>query len=195
LCDEYERVLTECIRVLKPGGYLEFMLFDSDIINAGPLASEMCLRFSISLEGKGRDPEPTRRWISRLYNAGFTDVQRSWLFLPLAPPELKPKVPSKDYDDTPPPSAVHDSQDLEKIKESVRMRMRAWGDVGVEKGTVSDVAAVAGVLSGGSWEKWLAVAGLGDDEAEVGNIIEEAKSMGSGLRCLVGWARKPASPV
>src|SRR5438045_3946099 len=32
--DEYDACLEECMRCLKPGGYLEFFLLDSDIINA-----------------------------------------------------------------------------------------------------------------------------------------------------------------
>ncbi|KLU87574.1 verprolin, partial [Magnaporthiopsis poae ATCC 64411] len=37
--DEWESCLRECMRVLKPGGFLEFSVMDSDVINAGPLGN------------------------------------------------------------------------------------------------------------------------------------------------------------
>jgi SAM-dependent methyltransferase len=236
LIDEYNRCIEECMRVLKPGGYFEFMLFDSDIINAGPLASELCARFSVSLTSTGRDPEPTKMWITRLNNAGFHDIKRSWVFLPMSPPVQKPRVPSKDEKECPhlppiPPAGASgstlqaqqqqqwqplntDSQDLDDVKEQVRRKLRAWDSAAtsnaaqnpsttsttaskdpkkVEKplmGSVADVAAVSGLLTGWTWERWLRNAGIVDEEETVGNMMEEAKEMGSGLRCLVGWARK-----
>ncbi|KAF8541159.1 hypothetical protein BDD12DRAFT_791090 [Trichophaea hybrida] len=120
--DEYDRCLGECMRVLKPGGYFEYQVFDSDVINAGPLAAELFARFSAALEASGRDPEPTKRWITR---------------------------------------------------------------------STKDVAAVGGLLGGWVWEKWLRSASIVDAET-VGNIIEEARECGSGLRSLCGYARKPS---
>lgn len=180
--DEYDRVLDECMRVLKPGGYLEYMLFDSAVVNAGPLAEELYPRFARGLQESGRDPEPTARWITRLYASGFTDVKRAWSFLPLAPPAEKPRVPEKDHVDQ-----------GEDPAEQVRARMQTWGgdEAGAaETGTSKDVAAVTGLLSGWVWEKWLRTAGIFEVET-VGNVIEEAKDRGSGLRNLVGYAMKP----
>lgn len=180
--DEYDRCLEEIFRVLKPGGYLEYILFDSTVINAGPLATELFSRFSRGLEDSGRDPEPTSRWIPRLYSAGYTDIKRAWTFLPLAPPAKKPRVPEKDH---------IDNNGRDSIANQVRARMQTWGgeDFGIV-GTVKDVAAVTGLLSGWVWEKWLRAAGIMEVET-VCDIIEEAKERGSGLRNLVGYARKP----
>ncbi|KAI5796510.1 hypothetical protein EDC01DRAFT_776427 [Geopyxis carbonaria] len=187
--DEYERALDECMRVLKPGGHLEFALFDADIVNAGPLASSLATTFAAQLRTAGRDPEPTRRWIARLNKAGFDEIRRSWLFLPMAPPPKRggPRVPAKGED----AGAMTDSLDLEVVKEEVRRRMRAWEEVGVEKGGVEYVAGISGLVGGWSWEKWMQVAGVEAVAERVAGMMEEAREQGSGWRCLVGWARKP----
>jgi len=175
------------MRVLKPGGYFEYQLFDSDVINAGPLAADLFAHFSAKLEASGRDPEPTKRWITRLNDVGFTDIMRAWSFLPLAPPASKPKVPSKDYEDE--PMSGHNSHSADAPEEQVRRKIHTWESSGV-KGSTKDVAAVGGLLGGWVWEKWLRSAGIVDEET-VGNIIEEARECGSGLRSLCGYARKP----
>jgi hypothetical protein len=172
------------MRVLKPGGYFEYQVFDSDVINAGPLAAELFAHFSAALEASGRDPEPTKRWITRLNNSGFTNIMRAWSFLPLGPPASKPKVPSKDYEDEKIP-VQNDA-----IEEQVRRKIHTWESTGV-RGSTKDVAAVGGLLGGWVWEKWLRSASIVDEEM-VGNIIEEARECGSGLRSLCGYARKPS---
>ncbi|KAI5819228.1 hypothetical protein BZA77DRAFT_350824 [Pyronema omphalodes] len=176
--DEYTRCLSECMRVLKPGGYFEYTLFDAAAINAGPIASNLFGKFSASLQASGRDPEPTAKWIPRLYQAGFTDIMRSWILMPLAPAVVKPKVPRKDGED---------SRDIE---EEVRRKMEGWETGGIQ-GSTKDVAAVAGLLTGWVWEKWVRSAGFEDAAAVVGQVVEEAKEMGSGLRTVFGYARKP----
>jgi SAM-dependent methyltransferase len=172
--DEYDRVLEECLRVLKPGGYFEWQLFDSDLINAGPQAEALAARFAETLKSIGRDPEPTKRWISRIHAAGFEECRRAWQFLPLAPPVTKPAVPAKDDD----------------VAEQVRRKMQTWEEDGGVMGSTKDVAPVAGLLGGWVWEKWLRAAGI-EEEGAVGAVVEEAKEWGSGLRSLVGYARKP----
>lgn len=192
--DEYDLCLEECLRVLKPGGHLEFSLFDNDIMNAGPLASDLSAKFGESLESKGYDPAPTKRWVSRLNRAGFGEIKRTWLFLPMAPPCSKPKVPSKGDMHLPP----HESQDLDMVKEEVRRKMEAWEDLGAKKGSLENVSPITGLVGSWVWEKWMlkTSAEAGDGEWQlavdmVGSVLNEAKERGSGWRCLVGWARKP----
>src|SRR5690606_23483923 len=93
--DEYDLCIEECLRVLKPGGYLEFFLFDHDIINPGPLGSELGSRFTTELEASSYDPIPTKKWIHRLSVMGFKDIKRSWVILPMAM-QVKPKAPPKE---------------------------------------------------------------------------------------------------
>ncbi|CAZ82383.1 unnamed protein product [Tuber melanosporum] len=191
--DEYDLCLEECLRVLKPGGHLEFSLFDNDIVNAGPLGAELAAKFSKGLESKGYDATPTKRWVSRLNRAGFGEIKRSWIFLPMSPPSAKPRVPSKGEMQLPP----HESQDLEMVKEEVRRKLKAWEDLGVENGSVENVSPVTGLVGSWIWEKWmLKTEGESGDECDlaigtIGDVLEEGRERGSGWRCLVGWARKP----
>lgn len=190
--DEYDLCLEECLRVLKPGGHLEFSLFDNDIINAGPLGSELSANFAESLVSKGYDPVPTKRWVSRLNSAGFGEIKRTWLFLPMAPPSSKPKVPPKG--DMP----QHESQDLEMVKEEVRRKMESWEDTGAKKGSLENASPITGLVGSWIWEKWMLKVSAEANDGEwqlavdtVGQVLCEAKEKGSGWRCLVGWARKP----
>jgi hypothetical protein len=81
--DEYDLCLRECMRVLKPGGYLEFALVDADIIGAGRQASALSVEFCFNLKTRGYDSTPTKQWLPRLRRAGFSQVRRAWLTLPL----------------------------------------------------------------------------------------------------------------
>jgi len=81
--DEYDLCLKECMRVLKPGGYLEFALLDADIMGAGRQASALSVEFCFNLKTRGYDCTPTKQWLPRLRRAGFAQVRRAWLTLPL----------------------------------------------------------------------------------------------------------------
>jgi hypothetical protein len=81
--DEYDLCLRECLRVLKPGGYFEFALVDADIMNAGRQASALSVEFCFNLKTRGYDCTPTKQWLPRLRRAGFSQVRRAWLTLPL----------------------------------------------------------------------------------------------------------------
>ncbi|KAF8472526.1 hypothetical protein BDZ91DRAFT_437013 [Kalaharituber pfeilii] len=200
IMDEYDLCLEECLRVLKPGGYLEFFLLDNDIINPGPLASDLSAKFTSELEANAYDPYPTQKWIQRLNKRGYGDIKRAWLFLPMAP-QSKPKPPAKEDVDYPaPPQRVNGpSEDIEAAKEEVRRKMEAWEDLGVKKGATEIVAPVTGVLGSWVWEKWMlktsAEAGKNSDWRlqldTIGSVLEEARDMKSGWRAMVGWARKP----
>ncbi|PHH82604.1 hypothetical protein CDD82_5448 [Ophiocordyceps australis] len=181
--DEWESCLEECMRVLKPGGYLDFSILDSDIMNAGPLGLAKSVEFGFSLKTLGYDPSPTKTWLRRLDCAGFEHIRRVWMFLPLGP---RPKARNPC-----------DSTDCNLI----------------EAGSVDNIAAACSIAGSWSWERWLLrsevekVAGelrLVDDgqagsvAAEAGNclcgvhdIIEEGRSCNAGFRMLNGYARKP----
>jgi hypothetical protein len=93
--DEWEACLKECVRVLKPGGYLEFSIMDSDIVNAGPLGLAKSVEFGFNLKTLGYDPCPTKLWLSRMKTAGFVGMKRAWLFLPMGA-KVEDKVVNRD---------------------------------------------------------------------------------------------------
>ncbi|KAL6898135.1 band 7 family domain-containing protein [Trichoderma evansii] len=192
--DEWESCLQECMRVLKPGGYLEFSLLDSDIMNAGPLGLAKSVEFGFTLKTLGYDPNPTKLWLGRLARAGFRDARRAWLCLPVgAKPVVKPPTPPKD--NLPGPDV--------KVCQMDAMVM----------GSTDDIANVCGIAGGWSWERWLLrcemekVAGelrLVDTvtaspaikEASkclegIHAVMEEGRNCRAGFRMLNGYTRKP----
>lgn len=172
--DEYDTCLKECMRVLKPGGYLEFNILDSDIVNAGPRGEAKSVEFGFSLKTRGFDPSPSKSWISRLHKAGFVSVKRAWTFLPMgAPLAAKPN------------STSHDGQATITTLEAM------------VTGSTESAALITGIVGAWAWEKWMLKLqmemGLAEASLLEGNwgILEEGRKAGSGWRALCGWARKP----
>ncbi|ERF71112.1 hypothetical protein EPUS_07784 [Endocarpon pusillum Z07020] len=176
--DEYDLCLRECYRVLKPGGYLEFMLMDADIAHAGPLANAMSVEFRFKLKTRGYDPLPTKSFLGRLRKTKFVDVKRAWMFLPAGAPTPNPLAPRE----TPLP-----------IPPSVGGAEAVHGAVG----STADVANVTGLLGAWMWEQWMLKlqTEMGTEKEKllkgVAGVIEESKNCEAGWRCLSGWARKP----
>jgi SAM-dependent methyltransferase len=81
--DEYDLCLQECMRCLKPGGFLEFSIFDAELANPGALGAAKSAEFSVNLQSRGYDPSPSREWLSRLNRSGFWGTKRAWTFLPV----------------------------------------------------------------------------------------------------------------
>ncbi|ORY66371.1 methyltransferase domain-containing protein [Pseudomassariella vexata] len=185
--DEWETCLKECMRVLKPGGYLEFSVLDSDIMNAGPMGLAKSVEFGFSLKTMGYDPNPTKLFLGRLHRAGFEDVRRAWMCLPMG--EKRPANRN----------VVRDSQGCE-----VKLELEA-----MVTGSTEATASVCGIAGGWAWERWLlrcemekvACEGRLVETAEireagacldgVHGVIEEGRQCGAGWRVLNGFARKP----
>ncbi|KAK6609441.1 methyltransferase domain-containing protein [Botrytis cinerea] len=170
--DEWEACLNECMRILKPGGYLDFSIMDSDIVNAGPMGLAKSVEFGFNLKTLGYDPSPTKLWLGRLKRAGFVGIKRAWVFLPMgADPEHRLDVER---------NSVGDPLEMEAMV----------------SGSTGDAACVTGLVGGWAWEKWLLrcrVQTVGDEGTLEGvqNLIEEGRTCGAGWRTLNGWARKP----
>ncbi|KAF2972915.1 hypothetical protein GQX73_g551 [Xylaria multiplex] len=190
--DEWESCLSEVMRVLKPGGYLDFSVIDSDIMNAGPLGLAKSVEFGFSLKTLGYDPNPTRLFLGRLGRAGFGEIRRAWMCLPMG----HTKLPAGEK----PLPVVRDSNGIERTRELAA----------IVQGTTNGAAGITGLAGGWAWERWLLrcemekVAGEGRlwlDAAEVReagkcledvhSVIEEGRSCGAGYRMLNGFARKP----
>ncbi|KAI0443122.1 methyltransferase domain-containing protein [Xylaria telfairii] len=191
--DEWEGCLTEVMRVLKPGGYLDFSVMDSDIVNAGPLGLAKSVEFGFSLKTLGYDPNPTRLFLGRLGRAGFEEVRRAWMCLPMG----HTKLPAGEK----PLPVVRDSSGVD----------RSFEVKTILQGSTEGAAGIAGLAGGWAWERWLLrcemekVAGEGRlwlDAAEVReagkclegvhDVVEEGRSCGAGYRMLNGFARKPS---
>ncbi|KAJ5511395.1 Methyltransferase type 11 [Penicillium expansum] len=110
--DEYDLVLKECMRCLKPGGYLEFQVLDAEISRAGPYASATSVEFAFNLRNRGYDPLASKSFVGRLRNTGFVDTQRAWMFLPMGtePVEQEP------LRETPAPRVQSQIEDYEAVQ-------------------------------------------------------------------------------
>ena len=206
--DEWDACLAECRRVLKPGGYLDFAVLDSDLMNAGPLGLAKSVEFGFALKTLGYDPQPTRLFLGRLARAGFEGVRRAWTCLPVG-------------------SSTHTSSNNNNKAGSSAAPTPPNGGRRLEldalvTGTTDAAAGVAGLAGGWAWERWLLrcemekvasegrldpvvamVSGAGagedgnDDETgskcleDVHAVIEEGRRCGAGFRVLMGFARKP----
>ncbi|KAI9798975.1 MAG: hypothetical protein M1833_004328 [Piccolia ochrophora] len=139
LDDEYDLCLRECMRCLKPGGYLEYSLFDSDIMNAGPLGSAMAVEFGFNLKTRGYDPTPSRGWLGRLNKAGFGSTKRAWVVLPMGAPTGKSIVPAK--------------RDIESTHKAGSIDSHGTEDEMM--GSTSGAANITGLVGSWAWEKWM----------------------------------------
>lgn len=176
--DEYDLCLKECLRCLKPGGYLEFLIMDSEITHAGPRGSAASVEFGFNLKTRGYDPTPTKAWLGKLRRAGFVNMKRAWMFLPMGC-ETRARVTLRET-----PSLPRETEeDLEAVQGPV--------------GSTSDIANVSGLLGSWMWEQWMLKVQLemGRDREHllegVAGLIEEGRNCNAGWRCLSGWARKP----
>ncbi|KAG6002477.1 hypothetical protein E4U43_001110 [Claviceps pusilla] len=203
--DEWDGCLRECMRVLKPGGYLEFSIMDSDIINAGPLGLAKSVEFGFTLKTLGYDPNPSRLWLGRLSRAGFDQVRRAWICLPLGARRKTSMPPTPPIKDNVPSHAVE--------KNGGNKSSSSHPVDALDMGSSDNIANVCNVVGGWSWERWLLrcemekVAGemrlidtvtTGAAMEEAGKcldgvhaVMEEGRDCKAGFRMLNGYARKP----
>ena len=178
--DEYELCLQECLRCLKPGGYLEWFLMDSEIVNAGTRGTAVSVEFGFNLKTRGYDPLPTKSWLGRVRRAGFDDIKRAWTFLPMGTATKDPQV----LPETPPPDiSTFENGKVEAVQGPV--------------GSTADAATISGLVGSWAWEQWMVrlQTEMGKEESHilegVAAVMEEGKGTRAGWRCLSGWARKP----
>ncbi len=182
--DEYDLCLQECLRCLKPGGYLEYFLMDSEIVNAGSRGTAVSVEFGFNLKTRGYDPLPTKSFLGRLRRAGFDDIKRAWTFLPMGTPTKEQRL----LPETPPPNV---STFEDGIENGTRKVEAVQGPVG----STADAANMAGLVGSWAWEQWMVKlqTEMGKERLleGVAEVLEEGKWTGAGWRCLSGWARKP----
>lgn len=182
--DEYDLCLKECYRCLKPGGVFEYNLLDADMIQAGRIAQAMGVEFGFNLKTRGYDAQSTKSFIPRLHKAGFKNVQRSWMILPMGK------------------TAANWREELNVGAQAAQQEktISADGEVDFEEapvfGSTIDAAMLTGIVGSWAWEKWLLKlqTEMGKDEEKlldgVVQMLEEGAQNNSAWRTLIGCARK-----
>ncbi|KAJ5706728.1 Methyltransferase type 11 [Penicillium malachiteum] len=177
--DEYDLVLKECLRVLKPGGFFEYMLLDAEISRAGTQSSASSVEFAFNLRNRGYDPAASKTFLGRLRDTGFVGMKRAWMFLPMGMEPIEPEPPRE----TPAPRVQSHIEEYEAVQGPI--------------GSTSDIASISGLLGGWMWEQWLVQfrMEMGREREKllegVGAIFDEGRKNGAGWTCLSGWAMKP----
>jgi SAM-dependent methyltransferase len=177
--DEYDLVLKECMRCLKPGGYIEFQVLDAEISRAGPYASATSVEMAFNLRKRGYDPVASKTFLARLRNAGFASTKRAWMFLPMGTEPIERQPPRE----TPAPRVQSQIEEYEAVQGPV--------------GSTADIASITGLIGGWMWESWLLKlrTEMGREKSKllegVGAVFDEGRKNGAGWTCLSGWAMKP----
>ena len=154
--DEFDLTLKEIMRVLKPGGIIDFMVMDSGIKGAGPLGDKTSVEFGFLLKSMGYERDVTRNWLGRLNRAGYTNIKRAWWAAPLGSAVSS----SNDHGDAQGRDGGRTWKDAPRplSEVSVRKILDEYIDVEAVRGPVGCTAGVAditGLLGGYMWESWL----------------------------------------
>ncbi|KAK4540799.1 hypothetical protein LTR36_008876 [Oleoguttula mirabilis] len=197
--DEWDLTLRECLRVLKRGGFLEFDLLDAELVHPESAVQALGVEFAFNLKTRGYDPCAGKSFLPRLKRAGFGDIKRAWMVLPIA--DVVPrwtdsgKTPSSTSTIT--PGAGREDYFGTAVPE------RSIGPMGeIEHyeppvtGSTKDVRAMTGLVGARMWEQWMIKLNgeMGRSEERclegVGKALGEGGRGNAAWRCLVGWARK-----
>ncbi|TKA44699.1 hypothetical protein B0A54_04650 [Friedmanniomyces endolithicus] len=159
--DEWDLTLRECLRVIKPGGYFEFDLVDAELVHADQVGQALGVEFAFNLKTRGYDPSAGKSFLPRLKRAGFGDIKRAWMVLPVA--DVLPKW--TDTGKTPnsgssaatiTPGAKRDDYFGPEAAERV---ISPDGSVKYYEapvtGSTRDVRAMTGLVGARMWEQWM----------------------------------------
>lgn len=186
--DEWDLTLRECLRCLKPGGYLEFDLIDAELVHPDSAAQALGVEFAFNLKTRGYDPIAGKNFLPRLKRAGFQSIKRAWMVLPVA--DVLPRWTDAGKA---PVSAVS------TLERSIGPNGEVEYYEPPVTGSTKDVRAMTGLVGARMWEQWMLKLNceMGRSEERcldgVAKALEEGGKGNAGWRCLVGWAMKSES--
>ncbi|KAK5117536.1 hypothetical protein LTR62_004958 [Meristemomyces frigidus] len=203
--DEWDLTLRECLRVLKRGGYIEFDLLDAELVHPEQAGQALSVEFAFNLKTRGYDPSAGKTFLPRLKRAGFGDIKRAWMILPVA--DVLPRwtdagktLSSGSSSNTTVVAGGSKREDYFGLPVVERCIAADGGVTHYEPpvtGSTRDVRAMTGMVGARMWEKWMLKLNgeMGRHEGRclegVAKALEESGKGSAGWRCLVGWARKP----
>ena len=186
--NEWDLALREIMRVLKPGGHLDFLILDAGISKAGTRGEALSVEFGFELKKRGYEREAARQWLPKLKNQGFVGCKRAWMFLPIGRKDEHPEIEFLAA-----PRPVSEVSTISKIVKQYMNVEAVQGPVG----STQDVADITGLLGARMWEEWILKIRMegGREKSRllegIDEVLEEGKINGSGWKCVVGWCKKP----
>ena len=183
--DEWDLTLRECLRCLKPGGYLEFDLLDAELVHPESALQALGVEFAFNLKTRGYDPTSGKNFLPRLKRAGFSSIKRAWMVLPVG--DVLPK-----WTDSGKASSAASST----VERTIGPNGEVESYEAPVTGSTKDVRAMTGLVGARMWEQWMLKLNgeMGRSEERclegVAKALEEGGKGNAGWRCLVGWARK-----
>ena len=185
--DEWDLTLRECLRCLKPGGYLEFDLLDAELVHPESAAQALGVEFAFNLKTRGYDPTSGKNFLPRLKRAGFQSIKRAWMVLPVA--DVLPRWTD---------SGKSASDAASTVEKSIGPNGEVESYEPAITGSTKDVRAMTGLVGARMWEQWMLKLNTETGRSEerclegVAKALEESGKGNAGWKCLVGWARKSA---
>nr|POF26280.1 u6 snrna-associated sm-like protein lsm2 [Quercus suber] len=140
--DEWDLTLRECLRVLKPGGYLEYDLLDAELVHPEDKAQALGVEFAFNLKTRGYDPCAGKSFLPRLKRAGFGSIKRAWMILPVADVLPRWTDTGKRASQAGFECIIGPNGEVQKYEAAVT-------------GSTKDVRALTGLVGARVWEQWM----------------------------------------
>jgi hypothetical protein len=143
----------------------------------------MGVEFGFNLKTRGYDAQSTKSFLPRLNKAGFKNIERAWMVLPMGK------------------TAANWREQLQ-VGANVQQERTISADGEVEfedalaSGTTIDAAMLTGIVGSWAWERWMLrlQMEMGKDEERllegVVQMLEEGAQSNAAWRTVTGYARK-----
>ena len=179
--DAYLKSISECMRVLRPGGYLEMAILDLNMMNMGNRAKRALheLKYRMRISQPEVSLKPLSTTLQRMVKqSGFRDLNRCVVSVPVAGRVLRSRSRSGSLD-----------------KENGTL-----GDLRKEVSSNEDGGFANSLATVGRW--WftrcyeMITLPYGDEERSIWNdeaLLEECEKRETGFKLLLCFAQKPAN--
>ena len=180
--DAYLKSISECMRVLRPGGYLEMAILDINMVNMGNRAGRALheLKYRMRISQPEVTLKPLSTTLQRMVKqSGFKDLNRCVVSVPVAGRVSRSRSQSRSLDKT----------------------NGTLGDLRKEVSGNEDGGFANSLATVGRW--WftrcyeMITLPYGDVERSIWNdeaLLEECEKRETGFKLLLCYAQKPANP-
>ena len=189
----YRNAISECKRVLRPGGYLELTLLDMDMVNMGNQVSRAIRNLKVRMQAALPDVNlsPTSDEVMKLLGRkGFENISRCVVGVPLTGAVSGSRAGSTDGD-LPGSSPDHEAETVAQQSLGALLAGQAQGS-DLHYPVTKMVARVARWW----WSKCYESSILGEPRTSIWSneqLLRECEERETGLRLVICYAQKPIS--